>query len=148
MVNAWLVMEPKRNLQLIFGRFNKFLNHLILLSTMKVTALQNMEVFHLKYILITHAYGSLHMCVQHMVTILNFISYGLPKFSPSHLYKEETFHPYKSKLYFGKLSKFPKKEKIFCDGPIKLVNCQKKRKKQIMNLGNISLIKKKKKLMV
>jgi hypothetical protein len=68
-----------------------------------------------------------------MVTILNFISYGLPKLSPSHLYKEDNFHPYKYKLYFEKLPKFPKKEKIFCHGPIKLVDCQNKKTKKTNN---------------
>jgi hypothetical protein len=69
----------------------------------------------------------------------------LPKVSPSHLYKEETFHPHKYKLYFEKLPKFPKKEKIFCDGSIKLVNCQNENK-VTMNFGSISLIKKSNKL--
>jgi len=65
-----------------------------------------------------------------MVTILNFILYGLPKVSPSHLYKEETFHPYKYKLYFGELPKFPKKKKSFVMGQSNWLIAKKKKKKK------------------
>jgi len=70
-----------------------------------------------------------------MVTILNFILYGLPKVSPSHLYKEETFHPYKYKLYFGELPKFPKKKKSFVMGQSNWLIAKRKGKKTNNELG-------------
>jgi len=42
-------------------------------------ALQNKGVFHLKYIFTTHPYHFWHVDFYHMLTTLNFISYGLPK---------------------------------------------------------------------
>jgi hypothetical protein len=40
-------------------------------------------------------HNSSHVHIYHMLMVLNFIRYGLPKFSPSHLYsgaKEEALH--------------------------------------------------------
>jgi hypothetical protein len=65
-----------------------------------------------------------------MVTIFNFISYGLPKVSPSHLYKEETFILTNTNYILESFQSFQKKKKSFAMGQSDWLIAKTKQNKQ------------------
>jgi hypothetical protein len=81
LVDIQLVMECNNNLYFIFEHFIKLLNHPIPFIRVKVMVPQS------KGSLLVEIYpyhNSSHEHIYHMLMVLNFIQYGLPKFSPSH----------------------------------------------------------------
>jgi hypothetical protein len=122
------------------------LNNQILLSNMKIMALQSKGVFHLKYIFTTHTYHFWHVNFYHMLTILNFIPYCLPKvltFLVIYLAHKWKFSSLEKNLYFESFlpSNFIYLFIYFCDGAIKLANCQTKNTKKRIRETFFLLIK-------
>jgi hypothetical protein len=86
-------------------------------------ALQSKGVFHLKYIFTTHTYHFWHVDFYHMLTILNFIPYGLPKvltFLAIYLGNKTNFSSLENNLYFESFLPFNFFFDLFCDGAIKI----------------------------
>jgi hypothetical protein len=92
LVDIQLVMECDNNLYFISKHSRNLLNHPIPLIRVKLMVPQSkghvlVEIY--------PYHNSSHVHIYHMLMVLNFIRYGLPKFSPSHLYsraKEEALH--------------------------------------------------------